>query len=67
MKTPPIAEMMDKVDCNYTMVVAVSKRARQLVGGADAMVDCGCNKPVIMAAHELAQGKLQYEGIKEND
>ena len=31
---PTIVEISEKVDCRYTLVVEVSKRARQLVDGA---------------------------------
>ena len=32
MTNPTILQLLDKVDCRYTLVVEVSKRARQLVG-----------------------------------
>ena len=31
--SPTINELMEKVDCRYTLVVEASKRARQLVDG----------------------------------
>ena len=31
MTKPPIAEMLEKVDCRYTLVVETAKRARALV------------------------------------
>ena len=39
MTKPPIAEMLEKVDCRYTLVVETAKRARALVGGSQPMID----------------------------
>ena len=36
---PTIVELCEKVDCRYTLVVETSKRARQLVGGAQPLID----------------------------
>ncbi|MFH1880445.1 MAG: DNA-directed RNA polymerase subunit omega, partial [Bacillota bacterium] len=36
---PTIVELCEKVDSRYTLVVAVSKRARQLLGGAQPLID----------------------------
>ena len=65
MRTPPMKDMMKKVDCKYTLVVEVSKRARQLVGGAEALVRTDSPKPVIIAAHEINDGKISYDGGKD--
>ena len=31
---PDLDEILEKVDCRYTLIVEIAKRARQLVGGA---------------------------------
>ena len=31
---PPIGELLEKVDCRYTLAVEASKRARELIGGS---------------------------------
>ena len=36
---PPITELLEKTDCRYTLIVEVAKRARQLVAGADPLVE----------------------------
>ena len=36
---PPINELLDKVECRYSLVVVVSKRARQLVSGDAPLID----------------------------
>lgn len=48
----------------YSIVIAASKRARQLVDHAEPLVDVSKdNKPVSIAVNELYEGKL---AIKEN-
>ena len=68
MNQPSLEELREQVDSRYTLVVAVAKRARQLLDGAKAQVEVDSAKPVTVALHELAQGKIHYErtrsGIK---
>lgn len=42
---PTIVELSEKVDSRYTLVVEASKRARQLVDGAQPLVDPKDMKP----------------------
>ena len=36
---PPIKELVNKVDCRYSLVVLASKRARELVNGDEPLID----------------------------
>ena len=45
------------VSSRYSIVMATSKRARQLIGGEEAMVDSKEKKPLSVAVDELNQGK----------
>ena len=36
---PTLKTLMEKVDSKYSLVVAVAKRARQLVSGASPLID----------------------------
>ena len=47
------------VNSRYSIVMATSKRARQIVAGDDAMVDTQKIKPLSMAVDELGQGKIK--------
>jgi DNA-directed RNA polymerase subunit omega len=60
---PSIDELLEKVDCRYTLVVQVSKRARQLIDGATPLVDTGEDylRPVSVATKEVYEGKVTYE------
>ena len=50
------------VNSRYSIVMATSKRARQIIGGADAMVDNRDKKPLSVAVEELNQGKIKILG-----
>ena len=39
MTNPTILQLLEKTDCRYTLVVEVSKRARQLVDGIPPLID----------------------------
>ncbi|NLM43460.1 MAG: DNA-directed RNA polymerase subunit omega, partial [Clostridiales bacterium] len=39
MVSPTMNKLFDKVDSKYTLVVAVAKRARQLVDGQSSLVE----------------------------
>ena len=58
--SPSIVELSDKVDSRYTLVVETSKRARQLVGGAQPLIDPKELKPLMVAIDEVNRGLLTY-------
>lgn len=58
-----IAEDSDKVKSRYTLIVAASKRARQLVKDGDPRVAGGAN-PLTIAVSELENGTIKID--KEN-
>ena len=58
---PTIVELSEKVDSRYTLVVEASKRARQLVDGAQPLVDPKDMKPLKIAIVEINRGLLTYE------
>jgi DNA-directed RNA polymerase subunit omega len=57
---PTLKELLEKVESKYTLVVAVSKRARQIVEGQPKLTKTTSNKPVTIAINEIAEGKLTY-------
>ena len=46
------------VNSRYSIVMATSKRARQIISGDDPLVEAG-GKPLSMAVEELNQGKIK--------
>ena len=60
MINPPIGELLEKVDCRYTLAVEAAKRARQLVSGAQPLVTPKDNKPMVIAIEEINRGLITY-------
>ena len=69
MTNPTILQLLEKADCRYTLVVEVSKRARQLVDGIPPIIDAKDkeNMPVSIAIDEVNRGLISYERTTEND
>lgn len=69
MTNPTILQLLEKADCRYTLVVEVSKRARQLVDGIPPLIDAKDkeNMPVSIAIDEVNRGLISYERTAEND
>lgn len=56
---PPLNLLVSKVDCRYTLVTVISKRARDIVE------ECSKNgeydvKPVSLAVDDLIHGRIGY-------
>ena len=60
MISPDIQDLMRNMDSRYTLVVTVAKRARQLTGGAPPLTSYRSDKPVTLAIHEIAEGKVEF-------
>ena len=69
MTNPNILQLLEKADCRYTLVVEVSKRARQLVDGVPPLIDAKDkeNMPVSIAVDEVDRGLITYERSPEID
>ena len=69
MTNPNILQLLEKADCRYTLVVEVSKRARQLVDGVLPLIDAKDkeNMPVSIAVDEVHRGLITYERSPEID
>ncbi|MGI6538601.1 MAG: DNA-directed RNA polymerase subunit omega [Caldicoprobacterales bacterium] len=59
---PTLKSLVSRVDSKYTLVVEVSKRARQLVAGAKPLIDDEelKDKPVSIAIREVEEGLISY-------
>lgn len=54
------------VNSRYSIVMATSKRARQIIGGDEPLVNCkDTSKPLSLAVEELNQGKIKILGDEE--
>ena len=55
---PPVADLLKNVDSRYLLVNVVAQRARQIAAEAEEYQEELPEKPVTMAIHEVAEGKL---------
>ena len=47
------------INSRYSIVMATSKRARQIIGGDEPLVNAKDSKPLSIAVEELNQGKIK--------
>lgn len=66
MINPSIVDLLEKVDNRYSLVIITSKRARQIIDGAEAYMTVPSNKPLTVAINEVNDGFVKYESV-END
>ena len=53
------------VNSRYSIVMATSKRARQIIAGDDELVEGRGRKPLSVAVEELNQGKVRIMSEEE--
>lgn len=53
------------VNSRYSIVMATAKRARQIIGGDEPLVNEKDRKPLSIAVEELNQGKIKILGDDE--
>ena len=58
MTKPSVAELLEKVDDRYSLVIATAKRARQIAQGAEPKTSVKEESTVTLAANEIAEGKV---------
>ena len=63
MVKPTVNELLKKVYNRFELVVATSKRARQIAEGDKKLTSVDEQAPVTIAANEIAEGKVRV--IKE--
>ena len=55
---PELDDIMEKVDCRYTLIVEIAKRARQLIDGAEPLTEEVNPNPVSQAIEEIIEDKI---------
>ncbi len=55
------------VNSRYSIVMATSKRARQIIAGEEPMVEGKGKKPLSVAVEELNQGKIKILSEEEQE
>ena len=74
MVKPTVQELLTKAKNRYELVIATSKRARQISSGAAVKTKVKEESAVTLAANEIAEGKIDIiqpgqvkEEVVEND
>lgn len=65
---PTVQELLTKAKNRYELVIATSKRARQISNGAEVKTNVKEESAVTLAANEIAEGKvdiIEPEEMKE--
>ena len=64
---PKTEDLLKKVDNRYELVIAISKRGRQIIDGSDPMIETkGDEKSELtVAAMELDKSKFEVEETEE--
>ncbi|MDR1619843.1 MAG: DNA-directed RNA polymerase subunit omega [Clostridiales bacterium] len=62
MNKPGVNKLVERVGCRYMLVMAVARRARQLLNGPEKL---GEKNPVTMAVEELYNDKITIDYPEE--
>jgi DNA-directed RNA polymerase subunit omega len=65
MVKPSVTELLKKANNRYELVIATSKRARQIANGDEPRTNVKEESPVTLAANEIAEGTVKI--VEEND
>lgn len=57
---PSINKIRTKADSRYTLVILAAKRARDIIDGMPKLTEEEVNKPVSIAANEIAEELITY-------
>lgn len=60
-----VTDCLDHVDNRFQLVLVATKRARQLILGAEPMVDPDNDKPTVIALREIAEGLVGPSILEE--
>ena len=67
MVKPTVNELLEKAENRYALVIATSKRARQLSMGAKPLTNKKEESMVTLAADEIAEGEVKIVGAPQDD
>ena len=61
---PTVNELLEHAENRFALVIATSKRAREIANGDNALTEVEEESPVTLAANEINEGKVE---IKSSD
>ena len=66
MLEPSINLIQKKADSRYTLVILAAKRARDIIEGKPQLTEVEIEKPVSIAANEIAEDLITYRETMED-
>ncbi|MBQ6621363.1 MAG: DNA-directed RNA polymerase subunit omega [Mogibacterium sp.] len=58
---PSINELKEKTDSRYTLCILAAKRSRDIIAGKPVLTDVDAERPVSLAANEIAEDLITYK------
>lgn len=65
MINPSVMDLLQKVEDRYSLVMVTSKRARQIINGAEVLVKVDSKKALTIAINEVNEDAVTYESGKD--
>ncbi|MBN2346035.1 MAG: DNA-directed RNA polymerase subunit omega [Candidatus Aminicenantes bacterium] len=62
-----IVQELNGIDSKFRLVILVSRRAKQLIGGARRKIEVKSENPLTVAMEEFNQGKIDFNVLNEED
>lgn len=62
-----VEDCLEHVGNRFDLVLLATRRARQLAGGVEPLLDWENDKPTVMALREIAEGVLTNESLAAAD
>lgn len=59
MVKPTVKELLKHAENRFALVIATSRRARQIANGDKKLTDVDAESPVTLAANEINEGKVE--------
>ena len=63
---PTVNELLEHAENRFALVIATSRRARQISNGDETLTNADEESSVILAANEINEGKVTIDGYNEN-
>ena len=63
---PTVNELLDHAENRFALVIATSKRAREIAKGDEPLTSVKEESPVTLAANEINEGKVEIIENKNN-
>lgn len=64
---PTVNDLLEHAENRFALVIATSRRARQIANGDKALTEVDEASPVTLAANEINEGKIEIDTNNEEE